>query len=130
MTRLLTLPLLLLASATVSCSDEAAVNVKYAQGYQPAPGVVSVFGVFRDGRMSVDSYGPIATPLSTALGALVDRCEPAFSERLQHENEELYASLDDDTRNNGITEQLLARLAPRAQGDLILTITVHAQIGG
>src|ERR1700733_13741034 len=115
MERLLPLSILL-ALGTASCADDATVNVKYAHGYQPGPASVSVFGVFRDGRMSVDTWSALATPVSTALGALVDRCEPAYGERLQHENEELFSSLDDDTRNNGITEDMLAKLAPRAQG--------------
>jgi hypothetical protein len=129
MNRLLTLPLLLVSLATASCADDAAVSVKYAQGYTPGPAAVSVLGVYRDGRMSIDTWNALATPVSTALGALVDRCEPAFGERLQHENEDLFAALDSDTRNDGITEELLAKIAPRAQGDLVLTIIVHGQIG-
>jgi hypothetical protein len=129
MNRLLLLPALVLGLASASCADESTVSVKYAPGYKPGPAVVSVLGVFRDGRMSLDTWSAMASPVSTALGAMVDRCEPAYGERLQHENEELFASLDDDTRNNGITEELLAKLAPRAQGDVILFITVHGQVG-
>jgi hypothetical protein len=117
------------ALAAASCADDASVNVKYAQGYTPARASVSVLGVFRDGRMSVDAWTPMGPVLSSALGAsTAEVCETAFGERLQHENEELFSSLDAEVRNEGITEDLLTKLAPRAQGDLILTITMHGAI--
>jgi hypothetical protein len=129
MNRLLLLPALVLGLASASCADESSVSVKYAPGYKPGPATVSILGVFRDGRMSLDTWSAMASPVSTALGAMVDRCEPAFGERLRHENDELFTSLDDETRNNGITEDLLAKLAARAQGDVILFITVHGHVG-
>jgi hypothetical protein len=120
---------LLLAAATASCADDASVNVKYAQGYTPGRASVSVLGVFRDGRMSVEAWTSLGPLVSSSLGAsTADVCEVAFSERLQHQNEELFTSIDAEVRNEGITEDLLTKLAPRAQGDLILTITVHGAI--
>jgi hypothetical protein len=120
---------LLLAASTVACADESSVRVKVAQGFTPGPTNVSVLGVFRDGRMSVDAWGPIAIPLSAAIGGL-SMCEPAFSARLQRENEPLFASIDDEAKSDGITEDLLTKLAPAAQGDQILAITMHGSVGG
>jgi hypothetical protein len=117
---------LLLVAGTAAC-DDATFKVKYAPGYQPAKVSLSVFGVFRGGRMSLDAWGPIGTAVSKALGAQ-ETCEPGYSERLQHENEDLFAAIDDETRNNGLTEDLLAKLEPQAEGDMILTISVHGSL--
>jgi hypothetical protein len=127
--RLVIAPAVLLALAAASCADDASVSVKYAQGYTPARASVSVLGVFRDGRMSMDAWTPMGPLVSSALGAgTAEVCEPAYGERLQHQNEELFSSIDAEVRNDGITEDLLVKLAPRAQGDLILTITMHGAI--
>ncbi len=120
------LGLLLAAAAAVSCADETVV-VKYAPGFAPGPATVSVLGIFRDGRMSADAWGALGPALSGALNAPLT-CEPAFGEQLARKDAELYSSIDDETRQNGITEDLLARVAPKAQGDLILTITIHGTV--
>lgn len=120
---------LTLELSTASCVGGSTVNVKYAQGYRPGPATVSVLGVFRNGRLSPESWATMASPVSTALGAVADRCEPAFGERLQREDEDLFIALDHDTRDGGITDVLLAKLASRAQGDVILTLTVHGNVG-
>jgi hypothetical protein len=120
---------LLLSASTSACVDDASVTVKYVDGYQPGRTSISVLGVFRDGRMSVDTWTPIAPLLSTALGTEgADVCEPAFGAQLQREHEDVFSSIDDDVRNNGITEDLLTKLATRAQGDVILTISVHGSV--
>jgi hypothetical protein len=115
---------LVLAAATASCLDDASVDVKFAQGFTPARATVSVLGVFRDGRMSTEAWGPIGPSLSASLGGQ-STCEAAYGDRLQQENQELYASIDADVRANGITDDLLTKLAPRAEGELILTISIH-----
>jgi hypothetical protein len=120
--------LLGLMFATPACADDATVRVKVAEGFTPAKSTISVLGVFRDGRMSVDAWGPLSLPISAAIGAS-QVCEPAFSARLQRDDEPLFASIDDQAKNEGITEDLLARLAPSAQGDLILSITMHGSVG-
>jgi hypothetical protein len=117
---------LLLAAGTVACEDTS-FKVNYAPGYQPRKVSLSIFGVFRGGRMSFDSWSSIGTALSTALGA-EQTCEPGYSERLQHEDEDLFASIDDETRNNGVNEDLLAKLEPQAEGDVILTISIHGSL--
>jgi hypothetical protein len=119
---------LALALGTASCSDETSVKVRYAEGFTPGPNAVSVLGVYRDGRMSVDAWGPLALPLSAALGARAV-CEPGFSARLQRDNESLFSSIDEQAKNDGVTEDLLAKLAPSAQGDVILTVTMHGSLG-
>jgi hypothetical protein len=116
------------ASGAASCAEGASVNVKLAPGFVPGRTTVSVLGVFRDGRMSADSWIPIGPPLSTVLGQEADLCDAAYGDRLQQERPELYTFLDEDTRSNGITEDMLAKIAPQADGELILTISVHGRI--
>jgi hypothetical protein len=119
---------LLLAPLCASCAEGASVNVKTAPGFTPGPATVSVLGVFRDGRMSTDAWTPLGPPLSTALGQVADLCEVAYGERLQQEQPDLYTFLEEDTRMNGITEDMLVKLAPKAEGELILTVTIHGRI--
>jgi hypothetical protein len=114
---------IVLAASTAACANETTLHVKVADGFKPGPTNVSVLGVFRDGRMSVDAWEPLALPISAALGA-AQVCEPAFGTRLQRENAPLFASIDDDAKSDGITQDLLATLAPSAQGDMILSITM------
>lgn len=117
---------LVLAAGTAAC-DDATFKVNYAPGYQPAKVSVSVLGVYRGGRLNLDAWGPIGTAVSKALGS-EETCEPGFSERLQHENAELFSDIDSESRNNGLTEELLAKLEPQAEGDMILTISVHGSL--
>jgi hypothetical protein len=124
------LALVLALPATAACVDDASVTVKLAEGYTPGPASVSVLGVFRDGRMSIDTWIPMAPLVSTALGAATaDVCEPAYGEQLQHEHEDVFSTFDRDVRDNGITADLLTRMEPHAQGDFILTISVHGTVG-
>jgi len=114
--------------ACASCADDGVVRVKVAEGFTPGQTTISVLGVYKDGRMSVDAWSPLSVQISAALGA-PQVCEPAFGSRLQREDEVLFSSIDDEAKNDGITEALLAKLAPSAQGDVILAITVHGGVG-
>src|SRR5580693_3573386 len=98
--------LALVASVCAACSDVGNVNLKMAPGFTPNHDSVSVLGVFRDGRMSSDAWTPIGPPLSTALGEVGDLCEVAYGDRLQQERPELFTFLEEDTRMNGITEEI------------------------
>ncbi len=119
---------LLLATLCAACSEVGPVNVKIAPGFTPNRATVSVLGVFRDGRMSSEAWTPIGPPLSTALGEVGDTCDVAYRDRLQQEKPALFTVLEEDTRANGIPEDMLARVAPQAEGELILTIIVHGRI--
>ena len=120
---------LILATLCAACDEVgSSVNVKTAPGFTPGPATVSVLGVFRDGRMSTDAWTPLGPPLSAALGQMADLCDVAYSERLQQAQPDLYTFLEEDTRMNGITEDMLTKMAPKAEGDLILTVTIHGRI--
>jgi hypothetical protein len=116
---------ILVASLAASCSEAAQVEVKMAPTYAPGPNAVSIFGVFRDGRMSPESWAPIGATLSKALGS--QACPVGFDDDLAQDQPEIFAKIDEEVRAEGITEELLARLAPKAEGDLILTISIHGR---
>lgn len=119
-------PALVLFLATASCAEGSAdFHAKYEPDFAPAPATVSVFGAFHEGRMSREAWDKIGPPLSTMLGQKA--CEVGYGERLSVERPELYAAVDESVRDEGITEELLARLAPSAEGDLILVVTLSGQ---
>ncbi len=112
--------------ASASCSDGgASFDVRYAPGFSQGPTTVSVLGVFQGGRMSPEAWAEIGPPLSAALGQR--KCEAAYGEEMQREAPESFADLEEYTMNNGVTEELLERLAPSASGEMILTISVHGR---
>ncbi len=120
---------MILALACASCDDIASsVSVKTAPGFTPGPATVSVLGIFRDGRMNSEAWTPLGPPLSAVLGQMADLCDVGYSDRLQQADPDLYTFLEEDTRMNGITEDMLAKMAPKAEGDLVLMVTIHGRI--
>jgi hypothetical protein len=92
------------------------------------PHTFSVFGVFRDGRMSTPAWDELSPKLTVTLGpsSLADPepCPAAYSVDLVAENGALASAVDEYSRNYGVTEALLDRFAPAARGDLILLVVV------
>ena len=107
------------------CADGSPhVRVGTASDFSPTPGArVSVLGVFRDGRMSEDSWKPLATPVSRALGS--GACSAGWGEGMREAQPELAKWVEDTAREDGVTEDLLARVAPSAKGDLMMTLMVY-----
>jgi hypothetical protein len=87
---------------------------------------VSVFGVFRDGQMSSEAWGSIASRVSPALGAA--QCDAAYTEPRVSSDAALWSAVEDYARDNGPTDELLTEVAPAARGDLILVITVAGRV--
>jgi hypothetical protein len=115
------------ALGATSCEDSAQFSVKYAPGFAEGRTTISVFGVFRDGRMNADTWTQIGGPLSASFGE--GRCDAAYGEALARANPDLYAAVDEEARSNGITDDLLARVAGDALGDVIMIISVHGRAG-
>lgn len=110
----------------LSCSESSAsFDVKYAPGFSPDRATVSVLGVFRNGRMDAESWAQLGPAISGALGR--PRCEVAYGGELAQRSPELYAAIEDGARDSGITDELLEKVAPLAEGDLILVISVHGE---
>jgi hypothetical protein len=118
------LPLLLpFVPLLVACSDDAEFTTKYASDFAPAQRhAVSVFGLFKDGRMSGEAWEQFGALLSRPLGG--PACEAEYGGGFEAANQDLAAAVDDYTRDNGPTDDLLAQFAPLAQGDAILVYTM------
>jgi hypothetical protein len=113
------------AAGCVACGD-ASFTTRFASDYVRDRHVVSVLGVYRDGRMSSDAWGSIGPKISAALGA--QSCNIAYAEPLVSTNGTLWSAIDDYARANGPTDDLLVQLAPAAKGDLILVLTLAGKV--
>jgi hypothetical protein len=108
-------------------AGDAEFNVRYAPGFAPPHHAVSVFGVYKDGQMSAEAWDSLAPRLSSWLGSA-----PCFAGYVDgataKANAPLWSAVDEYTRSNGPTDDLLAELAPAAQGDLVLVVTVAGKV--
>jgi hypothetical protein len=110
--------LLGLAVSAASCSLTTRWDTKFVTNFAPSGHTVSVFGVYKDGQMSSEAWDALRPRVEPLLGGRA--CEIASSTPVS--DSPLSSAIDDYTRTNGPTENLLAQLAPAAQGDLILTL--------
>ncbi|HSO40995.1 MAG TPA: hypothetical protein VLT33_51070, partial [Labilithrix sp.] len=111
------------ASCAASCAaDGPRFSVNYAPGFVKESAKVSVFGVFRDGRMNPEAWEDLGPSFAAALhkGA----CEIAVSNALRTSSAAVFAAIDGAARSEGITDELLEKLAPAAKGDSILVIVI------
>lgn len=100
------------------CGSDATFNAKYASDYARG-GTVSLFGVFKDGRMNPE--------LSAQLGPTILRkgkCDPAYSVDFVALKAPLATAVDDYVRHNGVTDTLLAEFGPSARGEAILVLSM------
>jgi len=115
--------LLAFGLATTACGEED-VNfaVKYAPGYSNTGNTISIFGVFKDGRMSPEAWDELGPRFSAAFHE--GPCQVAISSELRRSNLALFTAVDDAGRDEGITDVLLDRFTPAAVGNSILVITI------
>jgi hypothetical protein len=90
------------------------------------PESVSVFGVFRNGRMSPEAWEDYGKTLSVPFSQGI--CQAAYDVVFTDANPELAATIDDYTKENGVSDELLAKFAPLAKGDTILLIAIDGQL--
>lgn len=118
---------LTVAVSLFSCAEGgASVSVKYAPEFVPGPTTVSILGVYRSGRMSPEAWTAMGPALSAALGQ--KRCPVGFSDKLRRVNPDQYAAIDELTKSDGITDELLSEVAPQAVGETVVVINVHGRI--
>ncbi len=117
------LALFLLAGATSCGESSASTSVKYASDFRPGATTVSMFGTFRDGRLDQEFGALVGPALASSFGR--HRCETAYGAELAHRNADLYNALDEQAKSDGITDELLGKVAPMAEGALILVVSVH-----
>lgn len=120
---ILLVSLLLLLPA---CNATEQVTTKLAPDFAPGRHAVSVFGLYKDGRMSSEDWSVFGPQMTRALAG--GTCEAAYGGALLSHDPTLSTAIDEYTSANGPTDDLLAKLAPAAQGDLILVLTVAGKL--
>jgi hypothetical protein len=111
-------------TALASCGDASTqFDVHYASDFpRTAPLKVSVFGVFRDGRLNAEAWNALGKNLSMSLAS--NGCEIVYGDPLIAQSPDTASALDEFTRANGVTDDLLDLYGPKAQGDTILLVTM------
>jgi hypothetical protein len=120
-----TFPLLLVMAAVLcaGCFSDADFSVKSSSDFSPQSELtVSVVGVFKDGMMSAETWETVSPALSPALHG--KSCDVAYGDAHVKKAPPLAQALDEYTRDNGITDELFAALAPAATGDAVMMITM------
>jgi hypothetical protein len=111
----------------VGCrGSEARFVETFAPDFQHARHTVSVFGVFKDGQVSSEAWDALRPHLDPLLGG--SQCAIACDARLAASDTPLFSAIDDYTRANGPSDDLLAELAPAALGDLILVLVEDGKL--
>jgi hypothetical protein len=113
-----------LAALLAGCADAPQFEARFAPSFGGKRTVAPV-GVYRDGRLDADAWERLG------LGrALPGTCAPGFGEALHGADPDTFAALDDEARANGLSDELLAKLAAKAKGDTMLLVTVHGRTEG
>lgn len=121
--RAIGLPWILLALATGCGAEDSRFAVNYAPEFAPStPHTVSIFGVFKDGRMDSEAWDDVAPRFSNLFGQRA--CNAAFGVDLVTNNPPLASAVDEYTRNYGVTDPLVDEFAASAKGDLILVLSI------
>jgi hypothetical protein len=107
------------AASTTACIPKVRWDTTAAADFVPSGHTVSVFGVYKDGQMSSEGWDVLRPRLEPVLGG--HEC-PIAGGVAGGDEGPLLAVIADYARINGPTEDLLAQLAPAAEGDLILVL--------
>lgn len=104
-------------------AEESQFIVNYAPDFASAnPHTVSIFGVFKDGRMDAEAWDVVAPRLSNLFAR--SACTAAFGADLVSNSAPLASAVDEYTRNYGVTDPLLDEFGAAAKGDLILVLSI------
>jgi hypothetical protein len=117
--------LVLLVAVAACDQSDVLFTTKVPSDLARTTHAASVLGVYRDGRMSMAGWDVLAPYVEPALGSA--HCEVGY-DTLVGSNAALASAVDDYARANGPTDELLAQLAPAAQGDLILVLTFAGKL--
>jgi hypothetical protein len=120
---------LVVASALAACATTDEIQPQVAVAPAPEatqPQSVSVFGIFRNGRMSPEAWEDFGKVLSTPFSEGL--CKAAYDVVLTDTSPELAAAIDDYTKENGVSDELLEKFATFAKGDTIVLIAIDGQL--
>ncbi len=109
-----------------ACGEASArFDVKHEPDFPPSKPTVSVFGVFRNGRLDAEVSGQVGPRLAAALGQR--SCGVAYGGVLSREDPEFTATLEEHAQTDGVTDELLEKVAPLAGGELILVLSMQGE---
>jgi hypothetical protein len=97
-------------------------DVRSEPGWARTQHRFSTFAVQRDGLMSRDGWQVLGPNMPAPFGA--QHCDVAFGQNLFANAPELAEAIGTYVRSNGVTDALLERLAPAAEGDAIVFVTL------
>jgi hypothetical protein len=112
------LRLLVVIPFVASCAGGPSFRARHEPGYTGAA-TVSVFGVFKDGRLDADGWSELGSSVVPFAP-----CEAAFSPDLASSNPELASAVDDYASAHGVTDSLLKEWATSAEADTILLLSI------
>jgi hypothetical protein len=101
-------------------------TVSYAPGFVKENRTISIFGVFRDGRMNPEIWEELGPSFATALRR--EACGIAVGGAMRVSSPPLFSAIDSAARSDGITDELLEKFAAAAQGDSILVIVMTGRL--
>jgi hypothetical protein len=116
----------LVVSTLAACATEGQPQPSATEGPGPAKSeTVSVFGIFRNGHMSPESWKEFGAALSAPFSQGI--CEAIYTNEFVAANPELTSVVDDYTKEDGVSEDLLDKFAPLAKGGTILVVAINGQ---
>ena len=115
----------ILAFGVIFCACGSDVTAQRTANYAPRGVTLSVLGVFKNGRMDAAAWNEWAPTIAAATGD--PTCAAAFDDRMEKAAPALFSELDEGTRQDGITDEILDRAAPSALGDAILVMEVFGK---
>jgi hypothetical protein len=122
-----TLLLLILAATSAACGDNS-FQAQHAPEFPRTPGAhVSVFGVYKDGRLAPEAWDPLRVHLAPLFSA--PACEAGYPDIVTASGTPVLQAIDDYSRANGVTDELLDRLSSAAKGDFVLLVTETGRPG-
>ena len=113
------------ATVAAACSADRP-TVSYAPGFVKENPKISIFGVFRDGRMNPEIWEDLGPAFATALHR--EACGIAVGGAMRISSAPLFNAIDGVARSDGITDELLEKFAPAATGDSILVIVMAGRL--
>lgn len=105
-----------------ACTKDAEFTITPPRVALAAETTVGFFGVYRDGRLDADYWESLNARISPVMGA--PSCPIVFEPALQERDPSLYADIDKETKENGVTKETLARFADRSPASMIAVMQV------
>ncbi len=94
-------------------------HVATAPGFSKRTVTVSFLGIYRKGRLDPAAWSSFGQRIGQLFGP---ECAPGFTSELLNTSPEWGTWVDTRTRQDGPTADILAEIAPKAQGRLVLVV--------